>query len=64
MKEDADEKDGAVCFRVRASMGQHIRRAGEDLQLGSEALPAGAVLGAGELGLLAALGRTLVLVHR
>lgn len=64
MKEDADEKDGAVCFRVRASVGQHIRRAGEDLQLGSEALAAGAVLGAGELGLLAALGRTLVLVHR
>jgi molybdopterin molybdotransferase len=64
MKEEADEQAGAVRFRAAAALGQHIRRAGEDIAAGEVVLPAGVLLGPGELGLLSALGRTLVQVHR
>ena len=64
MKEEADEQKDQVRFRALAEPGQHIRRAGEDIAAGDVVLPAGTVLGPGELGLLAALGRTLVQVHR
>lgn len=64
MKEEASEADGQVRFKAAPAVGQHVRRAGEDAALGDVVLAAGAVLGPGELGLLAALGRTLVTVHR
>ena len=64
MKEEAEERDGFVRFRSAAEPGQHVRRAGEDIGSGELVLPAGVMLGPGELGLLAALGRTLVQVHR
>ena len=64
MKEEAEEQAGAVRFRLVPMLGQHVRRAGEDIADGEVVLPAGAALGPGELGLLAALGRTLVQVHR
>jgi molybdopterin molybdotransferase len=64
MKEEASEADGQVRFKAAPAVGQHVRRAGEDVALGEVVLPAGAVLGPGELGLLAALGRTLLTVHR
>jgi molybdopterin molybdotransferase len=64
MQEDADEKDGLVRFHSQPVAGQHVRRAGEDLSPGSEVLRPGDELMAGELGLLAAIGRTLVPVHR
>lgn len=64
MKEEADEQAGAVRFSQLPTLGQHVRRAGEDIADGEVVLPAGALLGPGELGLLAALGRTLVQVHR
>ncbi|MFO0573793.1 MAG: gephyrin-like molybdotransferase Glp [Polyangia bacterium] len=64
MKEEASEADGQVRFKAAPAVGQHVRRAGEDVALGDVVLAAGAVLGPGELGLLAALGRTLLTVHR
>ncbi|HRI50298.1 MAG TPA: molybdopterin molybdotransferase MoeA [Pseudomonadota bacterium] len=64
MKEEADEQAGAVRFRQVPTLGQHLRRAGEDIADGEVVLPAGALLGPGELGLLAALGRTILQVHR
>jgi molybdopterin molybdotransferase len=64
MKEEAEEHAGMVRFRIGAVPGQHIRRAGEDIADGEPVLAAGMLLGPGELGLLAALGRTLVQVHR
>ena len=64
MKEEASEADGVVRFKAAPAVGQHVRRAGEDVALGDVVLAAGAVLGPGELGLLSALGRTLVTVHR
>ncbi|MBF8224242.1 molybdopterin molybdotransferase MoeA [Halomonas sp. 328] len=44
--------------------GQHVRRAGEDVARGSQALAAGTRLGAAQLGLLASLGLTGARVHR
>lgn len=55
---------GQVRIAVAAPPGAHIRRAGEDVQAGDEVLPAGARLGPGQIGMLAALGRTLAAVHR
>lgn len=60
--EDTAEEGSVVT--IRAPGGRHIRRAGEDLVRGDVALPAGIELGAGELALLAALGRARVTVRR
>ncbi len=64
MREEATEQDGHVRFVKQPRLGQHIRHAGEDVRVGKTVLPAGSHLGPGELGLLAALGRLLVGVHR
>jgi molybdopterin molybdotransferase len=48
----------------RARPGQHVRRAGEDLRAGALVLAAGAMLGAAEIGVLAAAGRASVRVAR
>lgn len=55
---------GQVRIAVAAPPGAHIRRAGEDVRAGEEVLAAGARLGPGPIGMLAALGRTLAAVHR
>lgn len=55
---------GQVRIAVAAPPGAHIRRAGEDVRAGDEVLAAGARLGPGQIGMLAALGRTLAAVHR
>ncbi|MGD9987437.1 molybdopterin molybdotransferase MoeA [Pseudonocardia sp.] len=44
--------------------GQHVRRAGEDVMPGTTILEAGAVLGAPQIGLLAAVGLPVVAVRR
>ena len=43
--------------------GQHVRRAGEDVQPGELVLPAGTHLGAAQVGLAAAVGRARLLVR-
>jgi molybdopterin molybdotransferase len=63
-REDAAESDGQVAFSVKPSVGMHVRRAGDDVRPGVTVLARGEVLQAGELGLIAALGRTIVSVHR
>ena len=49
-------------FRV-PDLGAHVRRAGEDIRIGQPLLSAGTVLGARQIGLLAAVGRDLVAVR-
>ncbi|WP_431313832.1 molybdotransferase-like divisome protein Glp [Mycobacterium avium] len=46
-----------------APSGAYVRRAGDDVQPGDVAVRAGAVIGAAQVGLLAAVGRERVLVH-
>jgi len=64
IREVVDDRGDAARFTAPVAAGEHVRRAGEDVAPGSEAIPAGAALGPGEIGLLAALGRPRVLVAR
>lgn len=64
MREDASEQNGLVTFRRAPRLGQHVRSAGEDVRIGSTVLSTGACLGPGELGLLSAIGKLIVAVHR
>lgn len=64
MREDTDEADGAAAFRIVPIAGAHIRRAGDDVRPGTPLLGAGDRVAPGEIGLLAALGRTVCHVHR
>jgi molybdopterin molybdotransferase len=64
MQEDCREDAGAVFIRPGIKRGANRRLAGEDVAAGSTALVAGRRLGPPELGLLAALGRSVVPVRR
>ena len=61
--ERADEDDGKVVLAEVPRAGDHVRRAGEDVQAGAVVLPAGARLQAAALGMLASVGRDRVRVH-
>jgi molybdopterin molybdotransferase len=52
-----------VRIDTRPTLGQHVRRAGEDVQPGELVLPAGTHLGAAQVGLAAAIGRARLLVR-
>jgi molybdopterin molybdotransferase len=52
-----------VAIRQPAEPGRHIRTAGEDVEVGTTVLSAGAHLGAQQVGLLAAVGRERVSVR-
>ncbi|WP_104161841.1 gephyrin-like molybdotransferase Glp [Arthrobacter sp. ZGTC212] len=52
-----------VALPAEVPAGQYVRGAGSDIRAGAEALPAGTVLGPGQLGLLAALGLARVAVR-
>ena len=43
--------------------GDYVRRTGDDVQPGDVAVRAGTIIGAAQVGLLAAVGRDKVLVH-
>jgi molybdopterin molybdotransferase len=45
------------------TLGQHVRRAGEDVRAGELVLPSGSHLGAAQVGLAAAVGRARLLVR-
>ncbi|MGB9227471.1 MAG: molybdopterin molybdenumtransferase, partial [Mycobacterium sp.] len=46
-----------------APSGAYVRRAGDDVQPGDVAVRAGTIIGAAQVGLMAAVGRERVLVH-
>jgi molybdopterin molybdotransferase len=56
---------GRARVRVFAPVrsGDYVRRAGDDVQPGDVAVRAGTIIGAAQVGLLAAVGRDKVLVH-
>lgn len=51
-----DEVAGTVEVEIEVPVGNHVRRAGEDIQPGALLYPAGTVLTAGHLGVLASVG--------
>jgi molybdopterin molybdotransferase len=64
MQENTRRDGDLVEFVEGATLGRHVRRKGNDLMAGAVALPAGALIGPAEVGLLASLGRSQVPVHR
>jgi molybdopterin molybdotransferase len=58
--------EGRARIRLRADVepGQHLRRAGEDVAIGDELLPAGCRIGAAQQSLLAAVGIARLEVRR
>ena len=64
MQEDVLADGPGARFRRPAKAGEHVRPAGEDVRAGDLVLAPGSVLGPSQLGMLAALGRTAVLVRR
>lgn len=64
IQEDTALESNAVRIRELPDLGANVRRAGSDLRAGSIALARGGDIGAGEIGLLSALGLVEVRVHR
>jgi len=64
MQEDVERKDALAQFAHRPQPGDHVRKRGEDLEVGTPALKAGTRLGAAQLGLIATLDRPHVMVAR
>lgn len=64
MREDVVESDGVAIVERSIEEGANVRRAGEDIGAGDEALAAQVRLGPGEIGLLAALGYPEIEVGR
>lgn len=64
MQERVTVDGDAIILHQAVSQGDHVRRAGEDLQAGSVALSAGSHIGPAQLGMLASLGMAEVVVRR
>ncbi|HEY3816365.1 MAG TPA: gephyrin-like molybdotransferase Glp [Polyangiaceae bacterium] len=64
MQEQVTREDDVVRFASRPRVGQHVRRAGEDLARDAVAIPARTRLTAGGVALAAMLGRSEVTVAR
>jgi molybdopterin molybdotransferase len=62
--EDVEVEGDTVSLRGPVRPGAHVRRRGEDLKAGEVALPAGTVIGPGEVSVLASAGRLSVPVVR
>jgi len=63
-QEDTRREAGRVWIEVAPAAREHIRDAGEDLQVGARVLEVGQRLRAVEIGLLASLGRSVVAVRQ
>ncbi len=62
--EDVEESGHAITLRGAVRPGAHVRRRGEDLRAGEVALGAGAVVGPGEVSVIASAGLLSVPVVR
>ena len=62
--EDTVEDDGHVRIRAAGSKGANIRLSGEDIRTGQTILHRGRALRPADVGLLASVGRSSVLVHQ
>lgn len=63
-QEDVEVGDGRIQVRRPVQAGEFVRPLGEDIRAGETALETGQVVGPAEVGLLATLGRSRVLVFR
>jgi molybdopterin molybdotransferase len=63
-QEDTDAWGESVTIRVTPDLGEQVRAAGEDVRTGDTVLEPGTLLGPAHLGMLAAVGRSLVAVQQ
>lgn len=63
MQENAREADGKVEITEAPQPGQHVRKLGEDVRCGTPLLPAGTLLQAAHIALLASQGLDRIEVH-
>src|SRR5262249_56099817 len=63
-QEGVGARDGVIALRGAVASGAYVRPAGEDLREGDLVLEPGRPIGAAEIGILATLGRTQVMVGR
>ncbi len=64
MVELTEADDRVVRCRAEVPVGNHVRRAGDDLQAGSIVFEAGTIIRPAHVGVLASVGRVEVAVHR
>ncbi len=65
VRQEECARDGErVRIGVAPGLGDHVRRAGEDVRAGDRVLEVGTRIAAGQLGMLASLGRSVVSVHQ
>ncbi len=62
--EDTRKEGTIVAVFVEAKKGQDIRRAGEDVQQGEKVISRGEIIRPAEVGMLASLGRSFILVYQ
>ncbi len=62
--EDTRKEGARVAVFAEAAQGQNIRYAGADVQRGEKVIPRGEIIRPVEVGMLAALGRSFILVHQ
>ncbi len=62
--EDTKKGDGTVAILCAMVKGQDIRRAGEDVRQGEIVIPRGSVLRPADVGMLASLGRSFIMVSQ
>jgi len=63
-QEDTERRDDQVEIRIVPKPGDHVRRAGEDVEVGDRVLAPGARLTPAHVGMLTSLGRGFVSVHQ
>jgi len=63
-QEDTEWDSNSVKIKIAPSLGDHIRRAGEDVKQGDRIFEPGILIGPGQLGLLASVGKNSVQVVR
>lgn len=62
--EDTEERDGRVLIHQTNTLGANVRTTGEDIRAGQQILEPGRVLRPADIGLLASVGRSFVLVRQ
>jgi molybdopterin molybdotransferase len=63
-QEDTLRRGDEVWIRIEPGRGDHVRRAGEDVEPGMRVLAPGTPLSAAHVGMLSSLGRAFVAVHQ
>jgi molybdopterin molybdotransferase len=62
--EDTKKVDGSVLVLKSIPLGEHIRKAGEDVKKGEGVISAGDLIRPAEIGMLASIGRSFVKVYQ